>query len=90
MDPAVLAAIAAVSVPMLTMLGYGLGQARWQGKVSQRLDTLEEDMGHARKSRKDLHDRVDDVDSTIALRLSSIDQKLADLVGQLKAKDLIR
>ena len=78
MDPTALA-IATVSVPMLTLLGYGLGQATWQGRVSERLDNLE--------TRQD---KSDDKRSDIHARLNAIDAHLAELTGQLKAHGLLK
>ena len=86
MDPAIITALATVSVPMLTILGYGLGQARWQGRVENRLDNLEKDVDEAKASRSGIHDELKELRADLDLRLTGLESRLSEMIGQLRGK----
>lgn len=90
LDPIAITAIAAVSVPFLTMLFYALGEARWKGKVEERLDTVEKGVETAQEGRNQLRDRVSEIEQSINLELKGIHSKLSELIGQLKGSGAIK
>ena len=82
-------AVATASVPVLSLVGYAVRKAVWSGRIEERISAVEREIAASEQSRANLHKRINDVDSTIGLRLASIDRTLSELLGELRGAELI-
>ena len=52
-------AAGATAVPVLSLLFYAMGQAKWHGKIETKLEAVEEDAGKVNEIELNVQDRID-------------------------------
>ena len=89
MDPNWVAALCSILATLLMIGGFFLANASWKGKTENRLDTLEVERKDAHDSRTAIHNKVDDISSSMQLQFSAVHSQIGELVGELRGRGVI-
>ena len=79
----------------LVVAGFALTQAQWKGTTNHRIKSLEKGEEAARKSRSQIHDKIDDLGDMMSLQNQAMTKQMgeqnqaqirqiSELVGELR------